>query len=176
MNPRTMMLVGLAFSAGTMAGLAAAPKRMIAPGEYEGKPPREAAAALLPLAKASAEDGSWENVFVGRVHYLGGNKAEGQRMFDAVTSGKKVEGGDWFRIGKVYFEAGEWDRAKGAFDKVLQMNPDDEDWMAEIGAYYNLKGERKKAEELFARSFERQSNNVWNTAKVAGSYIGVVPQ
>jgi hypothetical protein len=51
------------------------------------------------------------------VHYLSGNKEEGQKIFDVVTSSRKAEGGDWFRIGKVYFEAGEWDKAKGAFDK-----------------------------------------------------------
>ena len=64
---------------------------------------------------------------------------------------------------------------EAAFDKVLQLAPDDEDWLAEIGAYYNLKGDRAKAEELFARSFKTESNNVYNTAKAAGSYVGVVP-
>jgi tetratricopeptide (TPR) repeat protein len=176
MTVRTGSLVIAAFATGTLVGVAAAPKKTIDPVLYKGKTPQEAAAALLPLAKESAEGGSWENIFVGRVHYLSGSKEEGQKIFDAVTSSRKVEGGDWFRIGKVYFEAGEWDKAKAAFDKVLQMNPDDEDWIAEIGAYYNLKGDRAKAEELFAKTFKIQSNNVWNTAKVAGSYVGVVPQ
>jgi len=176
MAVRTHSLVIAAFAMGALVGLAAAPKKTIAPILYQGKAPQEAAATLLPLAKESAESGSWENIFVGRVHYLSGNKAEGQKIFDAVTSSRKAEGGDWFRVGKVYFEADEWDKAKAAFEKVVQMNPDDEDWLAEIGAYYNLKGDRAKAEELFARSFKIQSNSVWNTAKVAGSYVGVVPQ
>jgi tetratricopeptide (TPR) repeat protein len=175
MPVRTLSLVVVAFGLGALAGLAAAPKK-ITPDIYQGKTPQEAAAALLPLARASAEGGSWENIFVGRVHYLSGNKEEGQKIFDAITSSRKVEGSDWYRIGKVYVEAGEWDKAKAAFDKVLQTNPNDEDWLAEIGAYHNLKGERAKAEELFARSFKIQSNSVWNTAKAAGSYVGVVPQ
>lgn len=175
MKKSTVVLVAVTFVLGTVVGAWAAKKVMIDSSMYAGKPPKEAAAALLPLAKKSAESGSWENIFIGRVYYLGGQKAEGQAIFDAVTSGKKVEGGDWIRIGKVYYEAGEWDKAKAAFDKVLQMNPDDEDWLAEIGAYYNLKGDRAKAEELFMRSFNRESNNSYNTAKAAGSYLGVVP-
>jgi tetratricopeptide (TPR) repeat protein len=172
---RQMTVVAMAFVAGTMVGVAAQ-KRGVPAATYQGKPPAEAAAALLPLAKTAAEDGSWENIFVGRVHYLGGQKEAGQAIFDAVTARRKVEASDWFRIGKVYFEAGEWDRAKAAFEKVLTAAPDDTDWLAEIGAYYNLKGERDKAEELFGRSFAREANNVWNLAKAGGSYLGVVPQ
>src|SRR5262245_12865731 len=97
-------------------------------------------------------------------------------MFDAVTSDRKVTAGDWFRIGKVYYEAGEWDKTVVAFDKVLQLEPEDEDAMTDIGAFYNLKSDRKKAEELFARSFKINANDVWNTAKIAGSYVGVVPE
>jgi tetratricopeptide (TPR) repeat protein len=163
-----------AFLLGAAVGSWAA-KKMIEPGVYTGKPPQEAAAALLPIARQQAEKGSWENIFVGRVHYLSGQKAEGQAIFDAITGSKKVEAGDWIRIGRIYYEAGEWDKARTAFDRVQQMAPDDADWLAEIGAYYNLKGDRTKAEELFARSFKQDSNNVYNTAKAAGSYVGVVP-
>lgn len=175
MKKSSIAIVAATFILGTVVGAWAAKKAMIDPSLYSGKSPKEAAAALLPLAKQSAEDGSWENIFIGRVYYLSGQKAEGQAIFDAITSRKKVEGGDWMRIGKVYYEAGEWDKAKAAFDKVLQMNPKDEDWLAEIGAYYNLKGDRTKAEEYFARSFQNDSNSVYNTAKAAGSYVGVVP-
>ena len=174
MKKLSIAVIAATFLLGTVVGAWAA-KKMIDPGLYSGKPPKEAAAALLPIAKQQAENGSWENIFVGRVYYLGGQKAEGQAIFDAITSRKKSEGGDWFRIGKVYYEAGEWDKAKAAFDKVVQMSPDDADWFAEIGAYHNLKGDRAKAEELFARSFSLDSNSVYNTAKAAGSYVGVVP-
>jgi tetratricopeptide (TPR) repeat protein len=161
------------FVLGTLVGAAAA--KRIDRSLYAGVAPKDAAAALLPIAKAQAEGGSWENIFVGRVYYLSGQKDQGQAIFDAVLGGKKVESGDWFRIGKVYYEAGEWDKAKAAFERVLQKSPSDEDWLAEIGAYYNLKGERARAEELFGRSFAADSNNVYNTSKVAGSYVGVTP-
>lgn len=169
-----LTMLALAFGLGMAVGVAAQ-KRSIPPSTYEGKPPAEAAAALLPLAKASAEKGSWENIFVGRVYYLGGQKEAGQAIFDAVTS-RKPEASDWIRIGKVYFEAGEWDKARAAFDKVLAMAPNDTDWLAEIGAFHNLKGDRAKAETLFAQSFKRDANNVYNTAKAAGSYLGVEPR
>ncbi len=55
------------------------------------------------------------------------------------------------------------------------MAPKDEDWLAEIGAYYNLQGDREKAEELFGRSFERGSS-LKNTLAIAGSYIDVEPR
>ena len=165
------------FLLGTVVGVwAAKSKATIPPDTYSGKSPKEAAAALLPLAKQSAGDGSWERIFVGRVYYLGGQKAEGQAIFDAVAAGKKVDGGDWFRIGKVYFEADQWDKAKAAFDKVLVTDPDDADWLAEIGSYYNLKGDRAKAEEYFAHSFKLKSDDVQNIARAAGSYVGVVPR
>lgn len=163
------------FLLGTVVGAWAA-KTVIVPGMYAGKPPKEAAATLLPLAKQLAGTGSWENIFVGRVYYLGGQKAEGQAIFDAVTANKKVEGGDWFRIGMVYFEADEWDKAKAAFDKALLLHPNAEDWLAEIGACYNLKGDRAKAEEYFARSFKADPDDLHNVARAAGSYVGVVPR
>jgi tetratricopeptide (TPR) repeat protein len=71
--------------------------------------------------------------------------------------------------------AGEWDKARPLFDKVVGMAPKDADWLAEIGSYYNLKGDRAHAEELFARSLAEDPENVYNTTKMAGSYIGVAP-
>jgi tetratricopeptide (TPR) repeat protein len=96
-------------------------------------------------------------------------------MFDRVLGGSKAEAGDFIRVGRVYWEAGEWDKAKTTFDKVLSLEPKDADWLAEIGAYYNLKGDRAHAEELFARSLAVDAGNVYNTAKMAGSYVGVAP-
>jgi len=173
MKRGTVVLVGVTFVLGTVVG-AWARKAPFDTGLYSGKPPKEAAAGLLGLGRKLAGKGSWENIAVARVYYLSGQKAEGQAIFDSITS-KKAEGGDWFRIGKVYYEAGEWDKAKAAFDKVLEMSPKDEDWLAEIGAYYNLKGDRAKAEELFGRSFAGDPENLYNTVKAAGSYVKVVP-
>ena len=174
MSKRGIVTVAaLAFVFGTAFGVAAAKKGGVDPSVYMGKKPKEAGAALLDVARVQAEKGSWENIAVGRVYYLSGRKAEGEAIFDSVTS-KKSEGGDWIRIGRVYWEAGEWDKAKVAFDKVLQDNPKDEDWLAEIGAYYQLKGDRAKAEELFGRSFKVEPK-LWNTLRAASSYLGVKP-
>jgi tetratricopeptide (TPR) repeat protein len=91
------------------------------------------------------------------------------------VTGRKADPGDWVRIGRVYYEAGEWDKARAAFDKVLQMKPDDEDWLAEIGAYYVIKGDRARGEELFTRSFKREPNSLWNALRAAAAYLKVAP-
>jgi tetratricopeptide (TPR) repeat protein len=163
------------FVLGVASGAYASRKATLSPGLYAGKPPAEAAAALLGAAKQLSEKGSWENIAVGRVYYLSGDKAKGQAIFDSITGGK-AEAGDWVRIGRVYWEAGEWDKARPAFDKVLQEKPDDEDWLAEIGAYYLLKGDRAHGEELFARSFQAEPNSLWNAVRAAGAYLKVRPQ
>jgi len=142
---------------------------------YHGKQPKEAARALLERGRKQAGKGSWERIGVGRVYYLGGMKSEGQAIFDEVTS-HKPESTDWWRIGRVYWEAGDWDKARGAFEKSLAMNPKDDKGLAELGAYYMLKGDRAKAEELYDRSYAIESGEVWNTAMMAGGYLGVRPQ
>lgn len=161
------------FTLGVAVGAWAA-KKGIDSSLFAGKEKKDAAASLLEVAKRQAGKGSWENIGVGRVYYLSGQHAEGQAIFDAVTS-KKPEAGDWIRIGRVYYQAGEWEKAKSAFDKALKMAPKDAPWLAEVGAYYNLQGDRATAEEMFARSLSYESDEVWNTADMAGSYVGVVP-
>ena len=101
---------------------------------FKGKPPKEAASAMLEQALKMAGDGSWERIAVGRAYYLGGDKAKGQQIFDAVTSGKKVKNSDWFRIARVYVEANEWDKAQPIFEKALAMEPDDDSGMVEFFA------------------------------------------
>ena len=142
---------------------------------YRGQSKKEAAQNLLELARKQAGKGSWERIGVGRVYYLGGMKAEGQAIFDEVTA-KKPEPTDWWRIGRVYWEAGEWDKARAAFEKSLEKNPNDDKGLAELGAYYLLKGDRAKAEELFDKSLSIESGEVWNTSMMAGGYLGVRPQ
>lgn len=170
---RTFAFV-LVFLIGATAGAFAA-KKGIDSSLFLGQKPKAASDALLNIAKEQAGKGSWERIAVGRVLYLSGRKAEGQSVFDEVTA-KKPEGSDWLRIGRIYLEAGDWDKAKGSFDKALALSPKDAPWMAEIGGYYNLKGDRAKAEELFTKSFSIESGEFWNTINVAGSYVGVKPQ
>lgn len=173
MKRKSAIALCVVFTLGIAAG--AFGKKAFDTSLYHSKDQKEAGRALLELARQQAGKGSWERIGVGRVYYLGGMKAEGQAIFDEVT-GRKPEPTDWWRIGRVYWEAGEWDKAREAFDKSLAANPKDDKGLAELGAYYLLKGDRAKAEELFDRSFSIQSGEVWNTAMVAGSYLGVKPQ
>ena len=176
MKLKSVALLIVVFTLGIGIGaFARGSKAAVDSSMYKGKSKKEAAAALLEVAKPQAEKGSWENIAVGRAYYLGGMKQEGQAIFDKVTSGK-AQGSDWLRIGRTYYEAGEWDKAKMAFDKAMAAEPKDTGIQAEVGAYYNLKGDRAKAEELFDKSFKAEPGEVWHTANAAGSYIGVVPQ
>jgi tetratricopeptide (TPR) repeat protein len=161
------------FLLGAAAGFAAAKVKATA-ALFGGKAPQEAAQSLLQTAETLAGKGSWELIFVGRTHYLAGHKGEGQALFDRAL-GPKAEPGDFVRVARVYWEAGEWDKARPLFDKVVGMSPKDADWLAEIGSYYNLKGDRAHAEELFTRSLAEDGENVYNSAKMAGSYLGVAP-
>ena len=173
-RPSAALAVSVVFLLGVASGVGAAKLKAV-PALYAGKPPADAAEALLQAAEPFTEGGSWESIFVARVRYLSGNVAGGQAVFDGILARRKAEAGDFVRVGRVYREAGEWDKARTMFEKVLAMQPDDADWLAEIGAYYNLEGDRAHAEELFARSLAEDPTNSYNIAKMAGSYIGVVP-
>lgn len=172
MKLRSLIIAVIVFALGVAVGFAA---RRIDPNTYRGKSKEDAGKALLELATKQAGDGSWERIGVGRVYYLAGMKAEGQALFDKVTSSRKVETSDWFRIGRVYVEAKEWDKAKDAFDRALKNDPSEKD-LAEVGAYYLINGDREKAEEYFDRSFKKESGEVWSTVSMASAYLGVRPQ
>jgi len=173
MTKKTTLALFVVFTLGIAAG--AFGKKAFDTSLYRSKDKKAAAQALLSVARQQAGKGSWERIGVGRVYYLGGMKAEGQAIFDEVTA-KKPEPTDWWRIGRVYYEAGEWEKARTAFEKSLEKNPNDDKGLAELGAYYLLKGDRAKAEELFDRSFNIESGEVWNTGMIAGAYLGVKPQ
>lgn len=166
--------VAVVFVMGMGVGYSA--KREPAPANYHDQDAREAAQVLLDIALAQAgESGSWERIGVGRVYYLGGFKAEGQAIFDALLAGKH-EDSDMFRIARVYQEAGEWEKARPMFDQYLLDNPKDEKDLAEVGAYYLLHGDRATAEQLFDRSYAIEREELWATLDIAGAYLGVVPQ
>ena len=173
MEKKGILAFAFIFALGIAVGLFAA--KAFDTSLYHGKPPKDAARALLELGRKQAGKGSWERIGVGRVYYLGGMKAEGQAIFDEVTSHKPAAT-DWWRIGRIYWEAGEWPKAREAFEKSLAMNPKDDKGLAELGAYYMIKGDRAHAEELYDRSFSLESGEVWNTSMMAGGYLGVRPQ
>ena len=177
MKSARLAAIGLAcFAAGALshATLAQGKKPAFDPALFEGTPPA-AATKLLDGALLLAEEGSWERIAVGRAWYLGGDKAKGQQIFDGVTSGKKVEGSDWFRVGRVYAEASEWPRRSEAFDKAIAMNP------TTIPAYRvrrapDLNNDRAKAEGLFRRRCRRSRSEFWHWVNAGGAYLGVKPQ
>jgi tetratricopeptide (TPR) repeat protein len=174
---RVVAACAACFVAGALAqaGLAQGKKPGFDPSVFEGSAPA-AGTRLLDGALLLAEQGSWERIAVGRAWYLGGDKAKGQQIFDAVTSGKKVEGSDWFRIGRVYAEAGEWDKAKPAFDKAMAMNADDDSGAVEYGVFANLNNDRTTAEVLFRTSMQKKPKEFWHWVNAGGSYLGVKPQ
>jgi Tfp pilus assembly protein PilF len=60
--------------------------------------------------------------------------------------------------------------APAIFEKVLQMAPVVADWLAEIGSYYLVKGDRKHAEEFFQRSLTADPDNQRNVLRMAGAF------
>ena len=142
---------------------------------YQGKEPKAAAEALLRIAAVQAGDGTWENIGVGRIYYLSGDKEKGEALFKKATGGKSGKT-DWRKISRIYAQAGDLDKAVSAMEKALAFEPKDEAYQAELGAVLNLKGDRAKAEEMFAKSFKGKPEEVWNTINAAGSYVGVPPQ
>ena len=167
------VLLGIGFSAGWVAARGAAMKSE--PSVYLGKEPKAAAEALLAVAVSQAGDGSWENIGIGRVYYLSGDKEKAEAFFKKAIE-KKAEKSDWRRIARIYAEAGEFEKAATAMESSIALAPNAEGYQAELGAMLNLKGDRAKAEEWFAKSFARDPVDVWATVNAAGSYIGVTPQ
>ena len=179
MKQSRLVGVGLAcFAVGALvqAGFAQAKRATFSPDLLKGKDAKEAATALLDGALQLAEGGSWERIAVGRAWYLGGDKAKGQEIFDAVTGGKKVQGSDWFRLGRVYAEAGEWDKAQVAFDRALAMKADDDSGLIEYGALANVNNDRAKAEALFEKAMKKSPREFWHWVGAGASYLGVRPQ
>jgi tetratricopeptide (TPR) repeat protein len=143
---------------------------------FQGKEPKAAAAGMLDHAMKLAEDGSWERIAVGRAWYLGGDKAKGQQIFDAVTGSKKAKSSDWFRVGRVYVESNEWEKAQAAFDKAIALEPDDDSGMLEFGAFLNVHKDRERAEALFSKALSKNPGDFWHWVGAGGSYLGVPPQ
>lgn len=163
------------FATGIGVGYAASVKMPSTPALFQGKSKADAANALLDTALVQAGKGSWEKIAIGRVYYLGGNKARGQQIFDALLNSQH-EDSDTFRIARVYEEAGEWNKARPMFDAYLAANPNEPKDLAEVGAYYVLHGDKATGEQLFARSFAADNNEVWATIDAGGAYLGLKPQ
>jgi tetratricopeptide (TPR) repeat protein len=141
---------------------------------FTGKEAAVAGDETLRVSLAQAGDGSWERLAVARAYYLGGQKEKGQLIIDSVMAAKP-EASDYRRVLRIYGEAKEWDKALPAADKLVAMAPKDGDDLAEAGAWYNLAGDREKAEALFARALAERPKDVWVSVMIGGSYLGVAP-
>jgi tetratricopeptide (TPR) repeat protein len=137
-----------------------------------GKPAKEAGIATLKEAERLAGEGSWELIQIGRVYYLSGDKATGQALLDKVLNGTS-EGSDWFRIARVYAEAGENAKAEELFLRALASDPKDDSGQAEVGAWYIRIGQREKGEELLAKAFSRSPDEIWHYVRAGEAFMGV---
>lgn len=140
-----------------------------------GKPAKEAGVAALKEAERLADGGTWELIQIGRVYYLSGDKATGQALFEKVLNGK-AESGEWFRIARVYAEAGENAKAEELFQRGLAADAKDDSGQAEVGAWYIRIGQREKGEELLAKAFARNSDEVWHYVRAGEAFMGVSPK
>lgn len=175
MNRTIAIALAATLSLAVASNAAAKEKPHATIATYHDKQAADAGRALLAVALQQAGKGSWERIGVGRAYYLGGYKAEGQAIFDALLQGK-ADDSDVYRIARVYQEAGEWDHAKALFERYLAADPNNEKALSEIGAYYLLHGDRARAEQLFDRSFQVSQDEVWATLNAAGAYLGVRPE
>jgi tetratricopeptide (TPR) repeat protein len=144
-------------------------------GIISGKPAKEAGVAALKEAERLAQGGSWELIQIARVYYLSGDKATGQAMLEKVVSGSS-ESSDWFRAARVYAEAGENAKAEELFQRSLAAEPKDDTGQAEVGAWYIRIGQREKGEELLAKAFARNSEEIWHYVRAGEAYMGVSPK
>jgi len=176
MKRSTAAIAALAFALGAMTALLAKSKTPFDPNAfYAGKEPKAAAAALLAQAEVYAGSGSWERLGVGRVYYDSGDKAKGKAIYDSVLASPKVAKSDVYKVAKYYAASKEWDLAKPLFEKAMAMDPGDDRLALEAGCWYNLNGDRKRAEELFGTAFSADPTNNWHYALAGGSYVGVEP-
>jgi tetratricopeptide (TPR) repeat protein len=175
---RKMMTVAVAgVLVGVLAGLLAGAslRAAVAIPVFKGKEPNDAAEALLAAGLEAAGKGSWERIAVGAVFYEGADKSRGQAIIDEVLNGKP-EFTDFQRAARLYAELGEWDKAKGLYDKAIALKGSKASLLAEAGAWYNLNGDRAKAEELFTKAFAADSGDTWSYSMTAASYLGKKPR
>jgi len=172
----TVICIGVAYLAiGAAVGYAA--KNGAGVAAFKGKPAKEGAYAALAEAERLAGKGSWELIGIGRVYYLSGDKTKGQAIFDRVLSAKP-ETSDYQRLGDVYAEAHENDKADEYYQKVLAADAKgkDDTARAEIGAYYIRTDRREKGEELLATALAKNPDENWHYVRAAEALLGVPPK
>lgn len=139
---------------------------------FTGKPAKEAAVASLQEAEKLAKGGSWELIAIARAYYLSGDKPRGQALIDKVLAGE-AESGDWFRIARLYAEAGENDKAEQFYQRALTADPKDDSGQAELAAFYFRMGKRDLGEEWLGKAFSKNSDEVWHYVHAAEGLLNV---
>jgi tetratricopeptide (TPR) repeat protein len=165
-----------AFALGATTVLVAKTQVVFDPNAYyAGRDPKAASACLLAEAEKLAGDDTWQRIGVGRVAYLSGDKEKGEAIFKSVLGGAKVGKGDLNRIATAYAVAKDWDKAKPLFERLIAMDPGDDTGIMKAACWFNLNGDRQRAEELFAQALGKSPDDVWHYILSAGSYVGVSP-
>ncbi len=141
---------------------------------YEGADAKTAAAKLLAEGERYAGDDTFERIGIGRVAYQTGDKKKGESMFEGVLQGKHGKN-DLYRIATAYATGKNWEKAKPLFEQAIRMDAGDDSGIMKAGCWFNLNGDRKRAEELFKMAFDHNPDHPWHYILAAGSYLGVEP-
>jgi tetratricopeptide (TPR) repeat protein len=138
-----------------------------------GKPAKDAGIAALQEAEVLAEDSTRQLAAIARIYYLSGDKAKGQQLINRVLAGD-ADGGDWQRVGQIYADAGENDKAAQFYDRTIAADGKDDSAHAEIGGWYIRIGQREKGEALLAKALARNPDEAWHYVHAAAGYLGVM--
>lgn len=175
MRGRNTLNVLFAFALGASTVLVAKTKLTFDPKAfYEGRDKKEAAALLLAEGERLAGDDSWERIGAGRVAYQSGDKAKGEALFEGVLAGKHGKN-DLYRIATAYAAGKSWDKAKPLFEKAIAMDAEDDSGILKAACWFNVNGDRARAEELFRMAFAHAPDHAWHYILASGSYRGVDP-
>jgi tetratricopeptide (TPR) repeat protein len=177
MSRKTALYVLISFALGATTVLVAkTPKVIFDPkAYYAGAERKAAAAALLAQGEKLAKDDSWERIGVGRVAYMSGDKPRGEAIFKSILDSPKVAKSDLYRIAVTYATNQEWSKAKPLFEKAVAMDKDDDTQMLKVGCWFNVNGDRARAEEMFDAAFAHSPEETWHYILAAGSYEGIEP-
>jgi len=176
MNRSHVLCAVVAFVLGATTVLVAKPKITFDPkAYYAGHSAQEAHASMLAEAEKLAGDDTWERIGVGRVALMSGDKQKAEQLFDSVLKSPKVGKGDIYRVATAYAAAKQWEKAKPLFERAVAMDKDDDTGITKAGCWFNLSGDRARAEELFNIAFTKSPDSAWNFIVAGGSYVGIDP-
>lgn len=175
MRGRNALNVLVAFVLGASTVLVAKTKLTFDPKAfYEGHDKKEAAALLFAEGERLAAGDTWQKIGAGRVAYQSGDKAKGEALFDGVLAGKHDKN-DLQRIATAYAAGKNWDKAKPLFEQAIAMDAGDDSGILKAACWFNLNGDRARAEELFRMAFAHAPDHAWHYILASGSYQGVAP-